>query len=623
MLTFYIFFHREKGFRNLKSYFHCILFQGESRAIARKKMNIIRNAGNKRMSTIAGEMINFEVGKRLFVNGVYTIPPHEPIYGSISIDGVKLLIKPTFGFLFIDQRTLTSDELSYGDATDSNLERWTKLLAKKIQDIDGAVTAAEMTKYGRKMAYFPLETGEDGFTSTKMRSKTFDTKYIREGTKINKNNLDRAIVYGGQMASSSVNEYFGIARFTWVIYPFERLLNGIAEAASHPQVDKALLGYFSFVYDPNFIIKPTGSFGSAQNGGNIEITGRELKLTDLSCVNEIMPIYSGGLLKLEDIINMSNKDTKNQDSASQGSQDSSPSSPGEEALSPGTLAGSISTSMTRYISIIGMEQLMRALKKTPIEVLRFPGYVPGISNIMLGYRITYCPKRFGAIEIMRQFGITFNENVVSNIFPIRAISTQVFEIKYADVIIDNVTAPNDVCGKCRTPLYDSIYLIYALQQDKKSTAYCQICMHSVFDVSGGIVHGTDLYDAHTLYQGSAVLAKTLYPRTVNQVIDMIPNDQVREIVRSFYSKNNTPVAMLSSGQASGESLLFINCTATSNKAKSLLDSKIYIGVQKIATYLEYCFGSCEASPSAQEFLGTHASVIYQNSILFPISIVHS
>lgn len=586
-------------------------------------MNIIRNAGNKRMSTIAGEMINFEVGKRLFVNGAYIAPPkdgsHEPVYGNISVDGVKLLIKPTFGFLFIDQRTLTSDELSYGDVTDSKLERWTKLLAKKIQDIEGAVTAAEMTKYGRKMAYFPLETGEDGFTSTKMRSKTFDTKYIREGTFVTKTNLDRAIVYGGSMGSNAISEYFGIARFTWIIYPFERLLNGIAEAAANPRVDKALLGYFSFVYDPNFFIKSSSS-GHIQNG--IESLGRELKLTDFSCVNDIMPIYSGGLLKLEDLIDIANKNAKgtkddtSETSTSPDSQDSAPSSPSDESLNPTAPFGSVNTLNKRIMSEIGMESLMKVLKRVPIETLRFPGYIPGISEKTREYRIVYCPKRLGAIELMRQFGIMINDYPKELIdMPIRAIptTTQVFEIRYVDVSIDNAPAPNDVCKRCKTPLYDSIYLLYVNQQDKNCTAYCQICMHSVFNTAGEVVHGTDLYDAHALYHGAAVLAKTMYPRSVNQVIDMIPNDKVREIVRGFYSKTNTMIT------TTNGKLLFINCTTASNKAKSLLDSKIYIGAQDMSTYLEYCYGNVEGTPSTHEFLGAYASVIYQNSILFPIA----
>jgi hypothetical protein len=582
-------------------------------------MHIIRNAGEKKMSSIAGEMINFEVGRRLFTNGAY-IPPasgqHTPAYSPIVVDGVRVIIKPTYGFLYIDNHTLGSDELVYGDNNDTKLERWAKLLAKKIQEIQTLVPEAELTKYGRKNQYFPLETGEDGFTSTKMRSKTFDTKFIRIGGKLSNTNLDRAILYCGAWNDvARIQEHFGIARFTWVICQFEQLLHGIAASCAKPDVDKALLSYFTLVYDPNYCIRSIETIQSPNASAAIESVGRELTLKDLSFTREFIPIFSGGIIKLDEIIKNYNAD--NDDSESQNSSTPVPVAPIVPAAA-GT--GTVSVMNEPIMNHITMQKMISLLSHIPKEKLRFPAYIPGLDRIPAHMKLTYCSKRLGAVELMKQFGrMRFADlHGITNL-PIRAITAQVYDIAYSNVVINNISMPNDVCKKCGTPLYDLIYLTYAASSDRECFAYCQICMHSIFSPYDEIIKTDDIYNATTLYQGCAVLAKTAYPRTYNQVVDKIPDPDVRSIVRNMYmNKNNTMI------RVGIDKILFMGCTEESNKAKQLLNSKIYIGVTNLGMFLEYCYGGgyISGDVTAQKFLGSFADTIYQNSVLFPLSITN-
>jgi hypothetical protein len=554
--------------KNLKFLFYILFLIGPGKP----RMHIIRNAGDKKMSFIAGEMINFEVGKMLFDGGVYKNQPHDNVYHNIQSDGVKLLIKPAFGFLYVDEQTLDSGVIPEGV---DKLERWTKLLSEKIQTMDDTISKAEMIKYGRRDSYFSLETGDDGFTSTKVKSDTRDTKFYTVGEKIKAKNLDRAVIYGLTSGSlQKIFDCFGYARFTWVVYPMRYLLQKIVDMAIQCDDDNIALDYFSLVYDPNYIIKQTGT----PLRDSIESVNRDLLITDIYCINKYAPILSIGLVQVADIIKSKKPDVN----------DHSP-----EAK---------------------LNSELYAIKSGNSQSLKYVGYAPGLSVWNNLRKIKYCRVRLGALEIMKQLHNPAYS--ISTYYRIVALNKQIYEINYSDVTIDNSPAPNDVCKNCGTPLYDNIYLTYTKQTDKCCYAYCHICMHSVYNVDGShtpysIINKSCI----TLYDNIEILAKTTYPRTTNQIIDLIPNDSVREIVRSFYSNNNTYISAY-------EPLLFINCTADSNKANKLLDSKIYVGFKLLTAYVEYCTGQNTASNiSAKEFFGSYATTVHQNSILIPLDFV--
>lgn len=585
---------------------------------------IIRNAGPNKMSTIIGEMLNFEVGRRLFVDGVYIQPSveskskdgskstdkeHEP-YRTLVFDGVKVLIKPTFGYLFLDSSVVDMGET---DVASPTLDKWTKLLARRIVDLESTIPTMLLIKYGRRDAYFPVETGEDGFTTMKMRMRTFDTEYVKPTGRI-RTNPDRVIISG--RVGYDNKEDFGHARFTWVVHPLETLFHGLLAAAASPDVTKATNAYFTFIYDPRRILSPNDTTLVQNPKSVIELCNKELIATDIDCMHQILPIMSGGLLKLEDLISNLKLATTGDDDETTQDLSSGPSEPSETQI---TIAPDEKFNRLLQISkIVGS----RYLRRLSIDKLRFPGFIPGIQGGLTGYRIAYCPKRLGAIEIIRQLGTVavsgnhIHPDALMSV-PIKSLNMNVYDIRYQDVFIDNVSVPNDLCKQCKTPLYDDIYLTYQNQSDKFAKAYCHVCMHAVF-VAGQLcnpsVSYVDAASITTLYQGCSVLAKTRYPRSVDKVIDTIESEQVREIVRGFYSPHNTVIY---------NNLLFINCTAEANEAKTLLDSKVLIGFTDLDFYLRYCHEDMYPEPKIGEFMGEFRSMIFKNSVLFPITFVTS
>ena len=185
--------------------------------------------------------------------------------------------------------------------------------------------------------------------------------------------------------------------------------------------------------------------------------------------------------------------------------------------------------------------------------------------------------------------------------------------------IDNTPFPNDACAKCLTPLYDEIYLTYNTINSPTAKAYCQVCMHSTYHQNGQIYLG-EIRQEMTLtrlYHGSSVLARTKYPRSYNQVIDMVPNETIKEILRSMYSKKNTVIT-----QHDFPTLLFTDCQANQTE----FDTNIYVGFTALSHYFDYCYqksSTQSVKPTRNQFMGLREQQIFERAVLYPIVFVSS
>jgi hypothetical protein len=257
--------------------------------------------------------------------------------------------------------------------------------------------------------------------------------------------------------------------------------------------------------------------------------------------------------------------------------------------------------------------------KWTINYFRYPGFIPGL-NCSTRYRISYCPKRLGAIELMKQLGrfpvdeFTYNNNRV----PIRPIdpTVDVFDVAYKDVVIDNTPFKNDVCAKCQTPLYDNVYLTYITHDSPTAKAYCPTCMHTEFLENGEMFLGNQNPHHPTpttrLYNNHRVLAKTTYPTTYNQVIDLVENETVKEVLRGMYSKKSTVVR-----HHTNPALLWLDFNHTQQEYQD----KIYVGFDDLNKYFDFCYNSQEYSPTKSLLLGVNEDNVFKHTVLFPISFI--
>lgn len=544
-------------------------------------MRFIRSINTAALSTIAGEMLNQEYGKRLFQDGQLVSDNHQAL-PEVCYDGVKILMKPNFGLLYVDDRT---------EAIHDDYTRWVKLLTSRVEALSSLIPA----QYDRSKQFTTVECGEDGFTSMKIKINYAGTKYFKESAQPPKSNLDRAIYAARNAQISSYREKIGLARFTWIVYPLDRIYHGIIAGAENPDAHKALLSYFTLVYDPTYVIR------DQTNPQNDNIM-RDLTLVDVKYARQVLPLYSAGEIINEDLITRLNAKT---------TEAKTPETPTDQPV-----LSIQDDSVDRAIMSVSIDNMIGQSKYT-YNLLRYPGYIAGL-HLPSTYRIMYCPKRLGAIELIKQLGrfplteLTYNNMKV----PIRPITQDVYDIN--DPVIDNTLFPNDVCAKCLTPLYDDIYLTYNTVDSPSAKAYCPVCMHSCFDNNGdhflGSVDTSQLEFYSRLYYGMAVLAKTKYHRSYNQVIDMIANETIKEILRGMYSKRNTVVSQHGENQ-----LLFIDCQANQID----FNSTIYVGFTFLNQYFDYCYHDLSMAgdkfqPPRNTFMGPREGQIFDRACLYPL-----
>lgn len=535
-------------------------------------MRFIRNTAQSMLSVIAGEMLNQEYGLKLFHEGKYIeLEVHQSI-PNICFDGVKILVKPNFGLLYVDERQ---------EGISDDYMRWVKLLASRVE----ALAAFIPGRYSRSNQYTTVDNGEDGFTSMKIKIRYTGTKYCKE-SQIPKGNHERSIFAASMAQIENFKEKIGLSRFTWIVYPLNRIYHSIHAAAENPNINKALMSYFTLVYDPTSVIR------DHTNPANETIL-RDLTLLDIKYIKQVLPLYSAGVLNLNDLINecKPKRDPKTPD-----------------ALTP------VQPVNDHAFAQVSLDNLTQHTK-FHINQLRCPAFVPGLQSGR-SFRIMYCPTRLGAIELIKQFGRFSFDNLAYNSYnlPVRAIGVDVFDIQMDQVVIDNTPSQNDGCAKCLTPLYDNIYLTYNTHDSPTAKAYCSVCMHSSYNQNGDICYVRNQPDQNVtrLYHNVSVLAKTKYPRTYNQVIDTINDETVKEVLRAMYSATNT--AVIKSGMLQ---FVFLECKANQRD----FNPNIYVGFENLGDYLDYCYQNPIHSnqvPARNVLMGANETQFYERTVLFPI-----
>ena len=247
-------------------------------------MRFIRGTNQGILGVIAGEMLNQEYGKKLFHEGKYIDTPVHETASDLCFDGVKVLIKPNFGLLYVDDRV---------DSISDDYIRWVKLLTTRIETLAKEISPVYTD---RSKQFTTVDCGEDGFTSMKIKIPYSGTKYLKESAVPPKSTYER-VIYAAQMAQiTTFREKIGIARFTWIVYPLSRIYHGISAASESPDAQKALLSYLTLVYDPSYVIR------DCNNPMNDTIRC-DLTLNDIKYVKQVLPLFSAGELTTDDLIN--------------------------------------------------------------------------------------------------------------------------------------------------------------------------------------------------------------------------------------------------------------------------------------------------------------------------------
>lgn len=147
--------------------------------------------------------------------------------------------------------------------------------------------------------------------------------------------------------------------------------------------------------------------------------------------------------------------------------------------------------------------------------------------------ISLCEKRKGAFEIIKHLGKwnIFRNSIMFNYVHIDILSINVYIVKYEDIIIDNIDKENNICANCNTPLYDDIYVLFKNPQSNIGKSYCAICMHCQYNEDGTICR-----NGYKIYSSTDILARTIYPVKVSQIISTIKTSAiVQEILLLSFS----------------------------------------------------------------------------------------
>lgn len=287
---------------------------------------------------------------------------------------------------------------------------------------------------------------------------------------VSKNNtklhLRRKIYYN--KGGDRLEKIIGESRFTWVIYSLEQFMIDIANY-DHRKIP-ITSQLVSILYDPCKLI----------NLQNNTILIKNLTFRNFHICNNILNIFTYGEL------------TKNYI---------------EHFTKPENM---MTTLVLDYLFILR-------------DQMKYPEFLPSwIGTIQ--YRILLCEKRKAGFEIIRHLGDRNLYPHTWTYFPINKIENNIY-----DVSLNDITLYSDHCEKCRTPLYDDIYVVFNNKNVTTGTGYCAICLHSWFDELSGVYS----YQGIPLYKSTDIIARVKFTRTITEIINMI---QVDNIVKNIYLK---------------------------------------------------------------------------------------
>jgi hypothetical protein len=176
------------------------------------------------MSKIIGEMLNFEVGKEVFRNGVRYRTDKPASYPSFTVDGVRTTISTNYGVIYAPNSL--------------DLPEFAKYLKEEI--VAASEDLVRDLKANYEQRYAALETGSDHFTVLKAKNSSHGTsiaKYVYDDI------IRRIYVTDG---TERLEKIIG-ARFVWIICPLEILIDNVENYIS-PRLP-ITSQWFSIVYD--------------------------------------------------------------------------------------------------------------------------------------------------------------------------------------------------------------------------------------------------------------------------------------------------------------------------------------------------------------------------------------
>lgn len=409
---------------------------------------------------IVEECFNIEAKKRYMTNGILVDKNTSiPNYPSFVIDNTKVMLSLSMGFIFLPSSIITKFSIMFNE---------------KIN----VVSNMFKSKYGSDhlQTYSALESGSDHFTLLKSKNNIEGSHLISDLSKIK--SCKRCIFINNDNAS--IEKIVGKARFIWIIYSFEQLINDLSNYQNRKIPLIAQLS--SVMYDPYKVF----------NLANDTLKISNITHKDFNNTRPVLSLYSNGLItskEVEDYVEIS-IDINN-------------------------------------INEIRKQTFMLTLKNN----IKYPEFLLGwFHNINI---IKVCPIRKMGFELIKYFG---DGNVCDNSMynHIHPILQDIYVVDINDVnIINSATEnkKNDCCYSCGTLLYDNIYLIFNDKTSIDCLAYCPICIHSKFVVVN------DMYNRR-LYNAGDIIARTIYPVNAVELINKMNIDEsIKEIYRYIQTNN--------------------------------------------------------------------------------------
>jgi hypothetical protein len=411
---------------------------------------------------IAQEMLNFETGRKIFDNGMWIDRKVHMNYPIINSPDKKSLvrIKSQYGNLYLP-------------VTETNYKNF-------IRDIKIAINHevdAHPEIQGLLHAYQSVETGTFGFTNLRAKNNLRGDVTSDEYMSVHKTpGYIRVFMFSAGGLYNDISPQMRFGKFIWRIIPTGDLHDHIFSGGTLSMEEQIGI-LLSITYDPKKVL--VWSNGTIWNDDlELEHFTSFARFSDITCYGSIRSIDT-------DKIPAKLRDTA------------------------------------------------KAVQYNYEQESKLPGYVPGWHRYTGS--IQYNNMHKSAYEIRRWLSPKFSELFASGM----GIQWQgvkkwrprdaLYEVNFEDV--DLVNSEN--CELCGVPLYDDFYCLFTNKSTNTCYGYCPMCIHAGWWTFTNQETGERLPSTTSIYTftyyiqdeiGAEVIARTKHPRTVMEVIDMIPGN---------------------------------------------------------------------------------------------------
>jgi hypothetical protein len=450
------------------------------------------------VARIAKEMINIETGCRMYDENGKWIEGRKANYPILTNPkGTSLIrIKSSYGILYLP-------------VTKNNYHVMANNIVKAIE--------TEMRKHSEILTalqgYHAIDTGAHGFTNLKTKNNIkgslvdddADCAYCSNKYP----NLLRYLVFTHSRGyiQSRLRDCAKHGKFIWLIVPSEAIHEFIFSLPSgRDQVDIIT----SVMYDPDKILCLHD--GSTWNNS--------LSLNELSKFGTISHVTIYGVVSKANFDMLTESEWHS------------------EIIAEAKRHENIHTTLSKH-----------------------PGYVEGWTTTHQYYHsdnvLNYSNNVKFAFEIIRwlcpkKSVLGFHSGYLLSYMRNWRSKDPLYEVDLKDIILSNP----DKCNLCETPLYDDIYCLFPDKKSNACTAYCPICLHANFNLSGGdnqprvsSHNASKYYVQDNISHKDGIMARTKHPRTVFEVIDMIPQrapfldmTEYIEILKAAYREKGTLIS---------------------------------------------------------------------------------